>query len=561
MYIVTRDTERVVKLCGQDAELVNSCVGISYAAGGNAIAAHAVLAEVDGLPRAPAAPLCPDRAAPAQDWGEEDDAYGYDYEPCSSPVYGGYRGSAAGATSAISYNPQDVGRRYLPANGGCIYIDLNHVELAQPESRDAFTAAACWHAMLRTTRDALLLANANRPEESPVEVVVGNTDFQGHSCGSHVNVLVSGACWDSLYRRRLLPLLYYSSFKASAMVIAGLGKVGSENRMPWSPYQIHQRADFLETLVGVQTTYNRPLNNTRSEPLCGGLSHRQYHPRPGAFARVHEIAYDHNLAHTACALKFGTLQLVLGLIEANEITSNFQLEDPLEAVYLFSHDPDLNARAPLCDGRRLTAVELQRCYFEEAARFAAAGGFDGVAPRAADVLALWDETLTLLERRDWPALAARLDWVRKRMILQSVLDRHPELDWTSPQLMAVDHLYSNLDETKGLYWAYERAGGMVRLFDEATVDYLACQPPADTRAWTRAMLLRRLDPAEVRDVDWDSIRVATHAGRRCRVPLDDPLGHTRADTEALFAGADSIDALLDGLGAEPLYPPTRAGAW
>ena len=55
MYIVTRDTGRVVKLCGQDAELVNSCVGISYAAGGNAIAAHAVLAEVDGLPRAPAA--------------------------------------------------------------------------------------------------------------------------------------------------------------------------------------------------------------------------------------------------------------------------------------------------------------------------------------------------------------------------------------------------------------------------------------------------------------------------------------------------------------------------
>jgi hypothetical protein len=204
---------------------------------------------------------------------------------------------------------------------------------------------------------------------------------------------------------------------------------------------------------------------------------------------------------------------------------------------------------------------MQRCFFEDAARFAAAGGFDEVVPRAADVLALWDETLTLLERRDWPALAARLDWVRKRMILQSVLDRHPELDWHSPHLLAVDHLYGNLDDTKGLYAAYERAGAMVRLFDESAVEHLACEPSPDTRAYTRAMLLRRLNPGEVRDVDWDSISVATQSGRRCRVPLDDPLGHTRADTEAVFAGADSIDALLDALGAQPVHTPRYTGSW
>jgi proteasome accessory factor A len=417
MYTVTRDIKRVVKLCGQDAELVNYCTGVSYAAGGNAVAANAVLAEVDGLPRPAPAILPLNQAGQVRDWEEEDEAYGYGHEPYSSPVcvyYGGgakTQGSGGGAGS-ISYNPQDVGRRYLRTNGGCMYIDLNHIELAQSETRDAFMAAACWHAMLRTTRDALRAANARRPAESPIEVVVSNTDFQGHSCGSHVNILVSGACWDSLFRRRLKPLLYYSSYKATAMVIAGQGKVGSENGMPWSPFQIHQRADFLETLVGVQTTYNRPLNNTRSEPLCGGLSHRQYHPRPDTYARIHEIAFDHNISHTACALKFGMLQLVTSMIEASEISAGLLLEDPLEALYVVSHDPDLNARVPLCDGRRLTAVEMQRCFFEDAARFAAAGGFDEVVPRAADVLALWVETLTLRERRDWPALAARRDWVR-----------------------------------------------------------------------------------------------------------------------------------------------------
>src|ERR1019366_4346144 len=63
-----------------------------------------------------------------------------------------------------SWNPQDWGRKYLPTNGGCIYIDLDHLELCLPETLSAWDHAAAWHAMLRITRGAMELANDRLPE-------------------------------------------------------------------------------------------------------------------------------------------------------------------------------------------------------------------------------------------------------------------------------------------------------------------------------------------------------------------------------------------------------------
>mgnify|MGYP000615072306 CR=1 FL=1 len=53
------------------------------------------------------------------------------------------------------YNPQDWGRKFLATNGGCIYIDSNHLEICLPEVRRALEHVAAWHAMLRIARAAL----------------------------------------------------------------------------------------------------------------------------------------------------------------------------------------------------------------------------------------------------------------------------------------------------------------------------------------------------------------------------------------------------------------------
>ena len=41
----------------------------------------------------------------------------------------------------------------------------------------------------------------------------------------------------------------------------------------------------------------------------------------------------------------------------------------------------------------------------------------------------------------------------------------------------------------------------------ADAEHFALEPPEDTRAWTRAMLLRALPAARLRRVDWDSLEV------------------------------------------------------
>jgi hypothetical protein len=69
------------------------------------------------------------------------------------------------------------------------------------------------------------------------------------------------------------------------------------------------------------------------------------------------------------------------------------------------------------------------------------------------------------------------------------------------------------------------------------IEHFVTQPPHDTRAWTRAMVLRRFDPNEIERVDWDHIRLRIQKDdgpREFELRLDDPLGFTREATASLF---------------------------
>jgi len=81
----------------------------------------------------------------------------------------------------------------------------------------------------------------------------------------------------------------------------------------------------------------------------------------------------------------------------------------------------------------------------------------------------------------------------------------------------------------------------------------SCNPPSDTRAWTRAMLLRRAieDRVEVNTVDWDRITFkikGRHNWPSYRtLALADPLGFTQAHAESIFEDCTDFNDLLDGL--------------
>jgi proteasome accessory factor A len=529
---------RLPKLTGGDIELGNFMLGLPGIDTG-ALASRALLAEIDGLPRPRAVSYTPYTG----NWSS------YHCGPSKS----GDRDDRDTHTSG-GWNPQDWGRKYLPTNGGCIYIDLDHLELCLPETLSAWDHAAAWHAMLRIARRAMDSANARLPEGRSIQVLVNNSDGHGHSYGSHLNFLTTCRTWDNIIRRKPHYLGWLASFQASSIVYTGQGKVGSENAAPEVPFQISQRADYFETLLGTQTTFDRPIVNSREEHLCGS---RRWSNDGAAPARLHVIFFDNTLAHLSCLLKVGVMQLALAMIEGERVNPALVLDDPLAALGAYSHDPTLRSQARLAAGGGATAVELQFLFLEEARRFAAEGGFEGFVPRAPEILDLWGDTLERLRAADWMGLAPKLDWVMKLMILRRTMSQRPSLTWDSPEIRHLDQVYASLDPG-GLYWAYERSGFAERLLDEDRIRHFCSEPPADSRAWTRAMLLRTARPEWVESVDWDSISFRVRDGgywpSRRSIDMPNPLGMTAAELAPLFAGEGSFPDLLDAIEAAGMEP-------
>ena len=525
------DPNCVPKLIGGDVELGNFILGEDEtSAMSDFEASRRLLTEIDGRP-------------------QRRRSYGISLHGISSRFYGGYdAGDSYGFDSATS---QDFGRRYLCTNGGCIYIDLNHLELATPEVLSARDYQGVWTAMLRIARQAQAAANENLEPERRIVVLANNSDRQGHSYGGHQSFLMTRTAWDDMLRQRMIPTVFnLMAYQVSSIVFTGQGKAGSENGRPKVPFQISQRSDFMETLVGEQTTFNRPLINTRDEPLCGPASRLAAAPLPGdRYARLHIIFYDTNLAPVATYLKVGVLQLILTMIEAGCADGDLVLEKPLDALHAWSRDPDLNVRMPLLSGQALTAVELQLKFLEKARAFDARRGFAGVVADAEHIMGLWEDTLLQLQARSFERLRGRIDWIMKRALLEQALAEHPDWDWHSPELTYLDQMYSSIDPEDGLFHSLDAAGLFEPVAAEAEIARFVSDAPENTRAWTRARLLRAAAPDSVTRVDWDRIdlRTAGNYLRPARIHLPDPLGATRADTEAVFSEATDFTSLLDGL--------------
>jgi proteasome accessory factor A len=130
------------------------------------------------------------------------------------------------------------------------------------------------------------------------------------------------------------------------------------------------------------------------------------------------------------------------------------------------------------------------------------------------------------------------------------MDQNAGMDWNSPEIKVIDHLYSSLDND-GLYWAYEASGLTEQLVTPERIAHFAVNPPLDTRAWTRAMLLRSAAPDSVVSVDWDSITFKLRG--RYNWPtyrtfhMDNPLGYTQADAQEIFDSSLDFPSLLDAL--------------
>src|SRR5438093_4046097 len=139
-------------------------------------------------------------------------------------------------------------------------------------------------------------------------------------------------------------------FFVTRQVYTGAGKVGYENNAEPCEYQISQRADFLETEVGLETMHSRPIVNTRDEP----------HADPEKYRRLHVIVGDANMSEISTYLKVGTMAIVLSMVEDDFIERDLSVDGPVGAFRVVSRDLRCRATIRLKDGRSITADHLQR---------------------------------------------------------------------------------------------------------------------------------------------------------------------------------------------------------
>ena len=408
-------------------------------------------------------------------------------------------------------------------NGARLYVDHAHPEYSAPECTDPMDAVI-WDKAGERVMEAAARHVASVPGAAKLQLYKNNVDGKGASYGSHENYLMSRQTPFSAV------IAGFTPFLVSRQVVTGSGRVGIGPSGGDPGFQLSQRADYIEVEVGLETTLKRGIINTRDEPHADAEKYR----------RLHVIIGDANLAETSTYLKVGTTSLVLDLIEAGVDLSDLQLAAPVTAVHQVSRDLSLTGVLELADGRRMTALDIQRVYADRVGTFLE--GSDDA--RALDVHATWVRVLDTLAD-DPLRLADELDWPAKLRLLEGIRQREG-LSWGASKLQLVDLQYSDVRLDKGLYNRLVARGSMKRLVTEQQVMDAVTTPPESTRAYFRGECMRRFG-TEIAAASWDSVIFDIGAESLVRIPTLEPLRGTREHVGALLDNAASARELVDSL--------------
>jgi proteasome accessory factor A len=412
-------------------------------------------------------------------------------------------------------------------NGSRYYVDHAHPEYSSPECSNARDAVIWDKAGERILEASIDAAQAIVPEGERVFIYKNNSDGKGNSYGCHENYLMDRATPFPNIVKHLTP------FFVTRQVFCGAGKVGAENGADDADYQISQRADFFEVEVGLETTFKRPIINTRDEP----------HADPERYRRLHVITGDANMAELSTYLKVGTTSLVLRMIEDDFITDELTIVEPVRAMRKISHDPGLTETFELADGRTVSALELQWEYLRLCKKYAQDNETDDVS---GDVLDQWETVLEILER-DPMQLKDRLDWVAKLSIMEAYRDRDG-IGWDHPKLKLVDLQYHDVQKAKGLYNKMAASGKIRRLVSEEEIQFAIDHPPEDTRAYFRGECLRRFSNVIVA-ASWDALIFDIGDEPLRKVPTLEPTRGTKERVQRLFEASPDAATLLKNLSA------------
>ena len=363
-------------------------------------------------------------------------------------------------------------------NGARFYNDHTHPEYSTPECRSVFSLVAHDVAGERIVAECAAIRNREL-EGKPLQLFKNNTDYSGHSYGTHDNYLIPRETPFEDLVKGLTPFL------VTRQLYAGAGKVGSESVGDFKGLQLAQRSDFIETVLSIETMTNRPLINTRDEP----------HAMSSRYRRLHLILGDANMSAYATALKLGSTSLVLKLIANGKKFPGLELADPVADVSKVSLDKTgvLQRKA----NGAVTALEIQEAYLEAAEK-----AFSGKDGECDWILVEWKKTLDEL-RHNPEKLSDRIDWAIKKKLFTEFMESEG-IGWEDPILKSLDLEYHNLDPDRGLYRGLEQEGDVYSLLSEEEIVRAIESPPVGTRAQVRGQAVAQ-NAENIKRIHWTGV--------------------------------------------------------
>jgi len=415
-------------------------------------------------------------------------------------------------------------------NGARFYVDHAHPEYSSPECRTPLETVLYDLAGEEVLRRAVASGNATLDASAAITVYKNNSDGKGNSYGCHENYLLNRSLDFVDVVKAMIPHF------VSRQIICGSGKVGAETdhgNASSPPFQLSQRSEFFEEIVGLETTLKRPIINTRDEP----------HGDAERFRRLHVIVGDANMSQVATFVKVGSTAILLAALE-DWGTDPFPSSprQPVRAIRQFALDTSLSLSVPLDDGTQVTAWDLQDQLWHIAHRYVEETGASAVgdAHQVAEILREWREMLDGV-RHDRDSVADRVDWIAKQRLVAGYQQRHG-LGPADARLRAIDLQYHDLRPEKSL----TARVGLRELWKKSEITGALFDPPLATRAYFRGRCVAKYSD-QIAAANWDSVVFDLGGDPLRRVPMMDPLRGTAALTQDLIDRCATASELLTAL--------------
>lgn len=368
-------------------------------------------------------------------------------------------------------NPADEGLASWLYNGSLIYLDLGRPELATAECRSIEDLAYLEIA------GRMIVDNLNPDEQDPslrFFLACNNTDYFGNTFSYHENYSAINCAY---LAREMIPFL------VTRQIFAGAGQIAEPMFIPEGNYLPKNRDWF--------SIAQRSLCARTSTKPTAGVYIGEYSlfagPSRHHLDLFHFTGGDANVTLDTTKLKIGSTALAIQTVNCGfkvppaltDIT-NRTLEINLKDI---ATDPEFRWLYLDANGYLIRAIDIQRQYLQAAKRM-----FFGRDPETNWTIYRWEKVLDELGN---DPTQSSVEWAIKYRKLAQL---RPNL--TSDELTRMDLSFHAVNRQQNLY----RLLGVDGISDRRASLALA-NPPADTRAHGRSILIKALARAIEEEVD------------------------------------------------------------